>query len=51
MDKDVQEILGEVSGLLDLVGNKSTPEDVLTVLQNYVQTKRLEFVQPQGDCV
>lgn len=51
MHRDVQEILYEVNLILDKIHDKAEPEDVLNNLAQYVATKRLEFVQPQGDCV
>lgn len=51
MQQDVQEILYEVNLILDGLSNDITPEETLSLLYNYVANKRLEFVEPQGDCV
>lgn len=51
MNKDVVEIMAEVTSILDHVVTKTTPDEVLDALETYVQNKRLEFVEPQGDCV
>ena len=43
---DALEILLE----LDMILFQTNPESLKEVLENYVNQKRLEFVEPQGDC-
>jgi hypothetical protein len=51
MNPDVQEIKEEVNLMLQELSNDIQPDEVLTTLYDYVVNKRLEFVEPQGDCV
>lgn len=49
MISDAEEILNELE---NLVNTESYGMYIYTpVIKEYIQNKRLEFVEPQGDCV
>jgi hypothetical protein len=48
MKSDAEEILDEIEDIINVNGNSH--ETVVAIVM-YLHHKRLEFVQPQGDCV
>lgn len=48
-NSDALEILDELTSILDLTDDYSY-EELYEQVRTYIYNKRLEFVEPQGDC-